>query len=230
MLDWSSSAINRSAAKQADKSDFVMLEVEGGAAFDWGGLYGFIDLENPLAGVPDAGHTSEGTRVAAKGVVDVNLWSTPVAWYTHIFSISDNANAFEEQNLVFEDLLCDSNRERFLYETFCRCALGPEYRYVRLYGMLGWVMNYDFSVASASFSLTNWTEIEFARAKDYTGYEVNGEWIATNGGSYGGMGALGLFWNATAHFSTGIQWSYAYQKLGDDFMNNSMIYTMKYKF
>ena len=45
-LDWSNGTEARTASNAA-KSDFMFLEIEGGAGFSWGEFYGFFDFENP---------------------------------------------------------------------------------------------------------------------------------------------------------------------------------------
>ena len=41
-LDWTNKT-----EKNTAHDDFTYLELEGGAGFTWGEVYGFIDLENP---------------------------------------------------------------------------------------------------------------------------------------------------------------------------------------
>lgn len=47
-LDWTAKAEERSNGGYGGaKEDFVYLEIEGGAGYSWGDVYGFVDLENP---------------------------------------------------------------------------------------------------------------------------------------------------------------------------------------
>ncbi|MFV8208602.1 outer membrane protein OmpK, partial [Enterobacter cloacae complex sp.6701988] len=46
-LDWSRHTVNKSK-NTTHKEDFAYFELEGGANFNWGELYGFFDLENPF--------------------------------------------------------------------------------------------------------------------------------------------------------------------------------------
>lgn len=46
-LDWSHRTVQKSK-NTTHKKDFAYIELEGGANFKWGELYGFIDLENPF--------------------------------------------------------------------------------------------------------------------------------------------------------------------------------------
>lgn len=61
---------------------------------------------------------------------------------------------------------------------------------------------------AVKFTLTNWNEYEFDRDATYA---------AGNGGKEGLNGAVALWWNATSHITTGIQYRYADDKLGEDF-------------
>ena len=40
-------------------------------------------------------------------------------------------------------------------------------------------------------------------------------------------GAVALWWNATSHITTGIQYRYADDKLGEDFYQDAIIYSIK---
>ncbi|HIF7720951.1 TPA: outer membrane protein OmpK, partial [Escherichia coli] len=44
-LDWTSRTTEKSSTK-SHKDDFGYLELEGGANFSWGEMYGFFDWEN----------------------------------------------------------------------------------------------------------------------------------------------------------------------------------------
>lgn len=45
ITDWTSRTTEKSSAK-SHKDDFGYLELEGGANFSWGEMYGFFDWEN----------------------------------------------------------------------------------------------------------------------------------------------------------------------------------------
>ncbi len=49
-------------------------------------------------------------------------------------------------------------------------------------------------------------------------------------GSEGLNGAVALWWNATSHITTGIQYRYADDKLGEDFYQDAIIYSIKFNF
>ena len=85
----------------------------------------------------------------------------------------------------------------------------------------GWVAGYSFMLGSEKFTLTNWNEYEFDRDATYA---------AGNGGKEGLNGAVALWWNATSHITTGIQYRYADDKLGEDFYQDAIIYSIKFNF
>jgi hypothetical protein len=85
----------------------------------------------------------------------------------------------------------------------------------------GWVAGYNFMLGSEKFTLTNWNEYEFDRDATYA---------AGNGGKEGLNGAVALWWNATSHITTGIQYRYADDKLGEDFYQDAIIYSIKFNF
>ena len=78
------------------KADFIYIEIEGGAGFDWGDIYGFIDMENPGKPVTSAPHHN---RMATKGSLAYNLGETNLNLYAHIYTL--NEKGFSDQNRVF---------------------------------------------------------------------------------------------------------------------------------
>ncbi|MFQ9949450.1 MAG: outer membrane protein OmpK [Escherichia coli] len=68
----------------------------------------------------------------------------------------------------------------------------------------GWVTGYSFMLGSENHP-HNWNEYEFDRDATYA---------AGNGGKEGLNGAVALWWSATSHITTGIQYRYADDKLG----------------
>ncbi len=85
--------------------------------------------------------------------------------------------------------------------------------------VVGWVAGYDFNLVNQKFSITNWHEMEFDRNKRYG-----------NGGKNGFNGAVAIWWHPTASITTGIQYRYAYKKLGENFLQDGVIYSLKYNF
>lgn len=107
-FDWSQWAENKSA-HSTGKKDFAYLELEEGANFNWGELYGFLDVENQ----------------------------------------------FHQRKTE------PSRNQRYAVKTTSRVYLGNS-GYV-----IGWVACYSFQLWSQNFSITNWHEMEFNRAKCY---------------------------------------------------------------
>ncbi len=87
--------------------------------------------------------------------------------------------------------------------------------------IFNWVAGYDFTAFDEKFSITNWNELEFNRAEAYA---------AGNGGKNGINGAIALWWTPVKQLTTGIQYRYAYKKLGEDFLQDGIVYSIKYKF
>ncbi|QLE87864.1 ion channel protein Tsx [Shewanella sp. Scap07] len=221
-LDWSEGTTERT---NGGKEDFVYIEVEGGAGYDWGDVYGFIDFENPTKG--DWGYDStkdaaEAFRIAAKGTVAVNIGESNWNYYGQLYSIADSSG-FYEQNLVV-GLSYDINTD---FGLWVKPFLGAHYVHNNFIGagfngaMGGWVLGYNFKLADQDFMITNWNEIEFARADEY-GYNDNAD--------YGLNGAVALWWNATSKFTLGIQYRYAHNKLGSEAYQNAAIFSAKYNF
>ncbi|WP_394133265.1 outer membrane protein OmpK [Shewanella maritima] len=221
-LDWSSGTTDRT---NGGKEDFVYIEVEGGAGYDWGDVYGFIDFENPTKG--DYGYdtskdAAEAFRVAAKGSVAVNMGDTNWNYYGHIYSISDSSG-FYEQNIVL-GVSYDINTD---FGLWVKPFLGAHYVHNNFIGagynggMAGWVLGYNFKLGDQDFMITNWNEIEFSRSDEHS---------AGNGGDTGLNGAVAVWWNATKDFTFGVQYRYAHQKLGSEAYQNAMIFSAKYNF
>ena len=82
-LDWSKGTQNRTADNAA-KKDFFFLEVEGGAGFNWGEVYGFFDVENPTNDTKE-NDGSKNLRTAAKGTTHIYLGDTNFTLYGHIY-------------------------------------------------------------------------------------------------------------------------------------------------
>lgn len=210
-LDWTSST-----EKKTEHRDFAFLELEGGAGFSWGEMYGFIDLENPFNS--NKAEDGKGRRVAMKGTMRVNLGDTGFNLYGQIYDLS--TNGFDEQNRVlgfgynfagdnffFKPFLGYHNAQNTFFD-------GGSNGY-----MLGWVAGYNVNMLGESFMLSNWHETEFARDKNYQ-----------EGKKAGHNGALAMWWNATDSVTAGVQYRYAHNKLGNSTYQNGMVYTLKYNF
>ncbi|MDP5146128.1 ion channel protein Tsx [Shewanella sp. ULN5] len=242
-LDWSDGTEDRSRDIQngfGAKSDFVYIEVEGGAGYNWGDVYGFIDFENPnnLNWSEDQDDPSKQFRIAAKGSVAVNMGESNWNYYGHIYSLSDSSG-FYEQNIVL-GVSYDINTDFGLWvKPFLGAHILNNPNNAGFNGgMAGWVLGYNFKLAGQDFMVTNWNEIEFARDDHARGFcnsvtctgLGDAGWQKTNGDSTGINGAVALWWNATKDFTLGVQYRYADQKLGTAAYQNAAIFTAKYNF
>lgn len=230
-LDWTAKAEDRSNNGYGGaKEDFIYLELEGGAGYSWGDVYGFIDLENPENINHDTGadgRTTNSFRIAAKGSIAANIGSSNWNVYSHLYSLTVAEDGFFDQNLVVGvsyDVFTDSG---FWIKPF----LGVHYENQTYAGsgfngyMAGWVLGYNFEAFGQKFMVTNWHETEFAREDQF---RYNGTEHKLK--STGQNGAVSLWWNATQELTFGLQYRYADHKLGTAAYHDAAIFTAKYNF
>lgn len=209
-LDWSSRTTS-----ETGKKDFPYLELEGGAGYNWGEVYGFFDLENPTREWDrDDGRSM---RIAAKGTVRYYLGDSGFNLYGHYYNTT--MKGFYENNLIY-GIGYNFN----VGPVWAKPFLAANYTNNKFFEgsngyMFGWVLGYDFQVAGQKFSFTNWNEYEFARDEAYG-----------NGGKDGLNGAAAVWWHPTPSITTGIQYRYADKKLGSETYQNAMVYSIKYNF
>lgn len=207
-LDW-----NRQTENKSTKRDFTYLEIEGGALFSWGEVYGFFDYEN-------IGKTGVDVRTAAKGSLNYYLLQTPLSIYLHVYDF--NADGFAEQNRVI-GLGYSFAGNGWFFKPFLGFHDVSQTFFSGPNGYMGGcVVAYNFKIANQSFMAADWHEYEFDRAKPY----ARGQ----GGKRYGHNGAVSLWWNAPLNFSPGIQWRYATDKLGTPGTLGALITTLKYNF
>ncbi|RLV61288.1 ion channel protein Tsx [Parashewanella curva] len=251
-LDWTEKTIDRTTTVDqggqglgGTKKDFLFLELEGGAGYDWGDVYGFIDIENPGNINKSQNERKEGDkvveergvavpssfRIAAKGSIAYNIGKTNWNAYGHIYSFTeargDFHGGFFDQNVVLGvsyDINTDSG---FWMKPF----IGLHYENQRFAGagfngyMAGWVLGYNFKLGNQNFMVSNWHETEFAREDQF---RSNGTPHKLD--KMGQNGAVALWWNATKKFTAGVQYRYADQKLGTAAYHDAVIFTAKYNF
>lgn len=199
-LDWSSDT------EAKGHRDFTFLELEGGAAFSWGEMYGFIDLESP--------HRSSKRQVAMKGTMRTYLGNSGLNLYTHIYDLS--SKPFSEQNRLI-GLGFNLEHQNIFFKPFLAYNHTASTYFSGSNGaVFGWVAGINFSVLSQSLMVTNWNEYEFLRDSDY--------FKDTDGMN----GAAALWWNANEQITLGLQYRYAYDKLGKDGYQDALVYTLKY--
>lgn len=218
-LDWSNGTEDRSGGF---KNDFFFLELEGGAGFTWGELYGFADFEMQ-DNVDGAGNKTSGQAMAmsTKASIAVKTGLAELRYFAQTYSTENQG--FHARNTV-GGLSYAFNGDNWAFNPF----VGAHYTNTVGFadfngGMFGWNGFYNFDLAGQSFTISNWHETEFARVDDYVA--TSGE---TDDLSYNG--ALAFWWNATNHISTGVQYRYAHNKLGQPQTDNAVIYTVKYNF
>ncbi len=207
-LDW-----NRGVEKKSRKRDFQYLEVEGGALFDWGEVYGFFDLENP-------GKPGGDVRSAGKGTLNYFVGSQGFSVYAHVYNFA--MYQFAEQNRVL-----GAGYTLITPKYWIKPFLGVHDVSQTYYSgsngyMAGWVVGYFLSVGKQKFLLADWHEHEFGR---------NVKYAAGNGGKKSAHnGAASVWWIATEHATLGLQWRYATDKLGTGGSLGAFIYSLKYIF
>ena len=191
-LDWTSRTTEKSSTK-SHKDDFGYLELEGGANFSWGEMYGFFDWENFY----NDRHDKPG---------------------------SEQRYTFKNTNRIYlgDGIGYNFTGSGWWFKPFFAKRYTDQTYYTGDNGYVaGWVAGYSFMLGSEKFTLTNWNEYEFDRDATYA---------AGNGGKEGLNGAVALWWNATSHITTGIQYRYADDKLGEDFYQDAIIYSIKFNF
>lgn len=205
-LDW-----NRQTEDKSTKRDFSYLEIEGGAQFSWGEVYGFFDYEN-------IGKAGTDVRTAAKGSLNYYLLETPLSIYLHVYDF--NADGFAEQNRVV-GLGYSFDGNGWFFKPFLGFHDVSQTFFSGPNGyMAGWVVAYNFKISSQLFMIADWHEFEFDRANEYA--------AGQGGKRYGHNGALSLWWNAPHNLSPGLQWRYATDKLGTPGTLGALITTLKY--
>ncbi len=198
---------------KSTKLDFNYLEIEGGAQFTWGELYGFFDLENP-------GYDGNEVRTAGKGVARYYLGKSGFSLYGHVYDF--NSLGFGEQNRVY-GLGYQAGWQGGWFKPFLGLHDVSQTFYAGLNGFMGgWIAGQSFKIGSADFLATNWHELEFARKDAYA---------AGNGGKKVSQnGALSVWWNAIPQLTVGLQWRYAVDKLGTPGLLSAAITSVRYNF
>ncbi|CDH32901.1 outer membrane protein OmpK [Xenorhabdus bovienii] len=220
-LDWTKHTTQKTG-QTSHKDDFAYLELEGGAGFSWGELYGFLDLENPFNS--KTAQPGDNQRYTFKTTGRFYLGDTGFNLYGHVYgtySLPGKANGgnFHEVNTLY-GLGYNTTLAGVWFKPFVALHYVDQTFYSGNNGyVVGWVAGYDFQLWQEKFSITNWNEIELNRNQRYG-----------NGGREGINGAVGLWWTPHPSFTTGIQYRYADNKLGEDFLQDGIVYSVKYNF
>ena len=226
-LDWTDGTERRAT----HHNEFVYLELEGGAGFTWGEVYGFFDIENGPRG-------NEAIRTAYKGSITYKTGLDELRLYGHHYA--SNSGGFNASNTVTGVSYSVGGNGWFfnpfigVHHAVTSDAFGSAFntmaegaptfaKFSGLNGgMAGWVGLYNFELAGQKFAVSQWHEIEFSRKESYQ--------ALTGEKSHSQQGALSAWWNITPQVTTGVQYRYADSKLGNDGYKNAAIYTVKYNF
>ncbi len=219
-LDWTSGTEKRSG-----KADFIYLEFEGGAGWDWGDFYFFTDLENPEESWTNT--SPDNMRFVFKPKLNIKLADSN--WLLHIQNYYLKEDDFYVNNFVpgiAYNFITDSG---LWFQPF----FGGHYQNSTFYSgwngyMTGWLFNYDFLVKKQKFAVSQWHEYEFDRDKEH--YQLDDGTRIGDGSSSGTNGAIALWWHINKKITTGIQYRYADKKLGSYRYQAGPIYTLKYNF
>jgi hypothetical protein len=209
-FDWSSNTVEKT-----DKRDFTAIEIEGGGGWDWGELYMYVDLENPLGKYHDS--SSSAQRIAFKPVADIKLYEK-LALHVHDYNF--HSNDYYIHNFVSGisyKIAIDSS-------SWIRPFLGSHYQESSFYSgyngvMAGWTLLYAFGIMEQKFSLSQWHEMTFGR-NEQDGYDNKN----------GIQGALSFWWHPNAVITSGVQYRYADNELGSKEYQDGFIYSLKYNF
>ncbi len=221
-LDWSTGTEQRAVGK-TNFSDFVYLELEGGAGWDWGEFYFFLDVENP--GKSWENTPSNDRRVVVKPILDIKLGETD--FYFHLQDYFLKSKTFFVNNLV-PGIAYKYSIDNFWIRPF----IGPHFQESTFYDgfngyMAGWTFVYNFKIGEQKFMLSNWHEFEFDRDEEH--YLYNGDPVG-DGRSHGINGALAVWWTPIDELTAGVQYRYSNYKLGLDAYATAVIYSLKYNF
>jgi hypothetical protein len=220
-LDWTSGTTDRSG-----KTDFVYLELEGGAGWTWGEFYMFLDWENPGNSWSEPG--PDDVRIVAKPILDIFLGGSDSGWTFHLQNYALYSKSFYVNNLVPAIAYKYASDKGF----WIRAFIGPHYQGSTFYNgwngwMAGWVAAYDFTIKEQKFTISQWNEFEFDRDEEH--YLFNGQ-PTGDGKSSGINGAIAAWWHPHKKVTVGLQWRYADHKLGYNGYQTGPIFTLKYNF
>lgn len=217
-LNWS-----ERTTEVTSKADFSYLELEGGAGFEWGQIYGFFDYENFANHATDtADSTQKGRRTAMKVIAQYKIWDN-LHLYGHVYNFIEDE--FGDQNRVM-GLSYILNWKGLMFNPWI--GIHDETKALRCCETdsgfngytAGWVALYNFKLWKQDFRVANWNEIEFDRNPNFG---PSGEQVGWNG-------ALSFWYTPIKEITTGVQYRYADQKLGSARFVHAWIFSLKYNF
>ncbi len=209
-LNWTDNTERKSPQK-----DFAYLELEGGAGWDWGEFYAFVDMENPTKGYSD--EEPDNMRFALKPIFDIKIIDK---LSLHIQDYHLQSDEFYVNNLI----VGLSYKIETDFGLWIRPFIAPHYQTSTYYSgmngyMLGWVFDYQFDIQKHKFSLSQWHQNTFERDEE-DGYNDH----------VGTQGALSFWWHPVDKITTGVQYRYASYELGSSEYQDGFIYSLKYNF
>lgn len=214
--DWTSSTEHKTSQR-----DFSSVKIEGGLGYDWGEVYGNFSIDNPQNAYQDK--SPHNQRYSAVLDLDIKLIE---GFNLHVQDFYANGNDYFVNDLVMGVSTKYQHANGFWIKPFLGTHFTHDTYFTGDNGyMTGWVLNYPFQVGHQQFSVFQWNEIEFGRAKRF--YEDKGE-PTGDGKSYGINGAINLWWNVNKDISTGLGYRYAEHKLGNLEYQSAFIYSLRY--
>jgi len=218
-LDWSKKSENESY-----KGDFSYLGFEGGAGWSGAELYGFLNIENPTHSYSD--DSPDELRFSSFIDLDIEIKNN---FKFHIQNYALNSDPYYVNDFV----LGLGYKFQSDFGVWFRPFIGIHYSYDPYYSDLngymgGWLFSYDFTILEYKFNLFHWNEIEFGRDKAF--YLDDAGTPIGDGESWGLNGAVSLWVELSKHYTIGLQYRYADNKLGSPTYQSAAIYTFKYNF
>ncbi|MBF4423401.1 MULTISPECIES: outer membrane protein OmpK [Vibrio] len=206
----------------------AVIGIEGGAAFDWGQIYGFYDYE----GVDRAG---DDRGASTKGTIHYNLTDSGVSLYAQVYNTDkDNdgqGSAFHEQNRVLGLGYTGLKGDGWAFTPFIGVhQINSGDIRGNNGGMFGYVGYYNTDIAGQNFTFATWNELEFARNDAYSNVQSTPFASGNNSESWGLNGSLNAMWNVTNNWSTGVLYRYTVNKLARRDYQDLVIYRVQYNF
>ncbi|MBL4831715.1 MAG: hypothetical protein JKY55_17740 [Aliivibrio sp.] len=196
----------------------AVIGIEGGAAFDWGQIYGFYDYE----GVDRSG---DDRGASTKGTIHYNLTESGVSLYAQVYN-TDTDTGFHEQNRVLGLGYTGLSGDGWAFTPFIGAhQINSGDISGSNGGMAGWVGYYNTDIAGQNFTFSSWGEYEFARNDEYSDAQS-----PTNSDSWGLNGSLNAMWNYDKNWSAGVLYRFTYNKLAREGYEDLVIYRVQHNF
>lgn len=204
----------------------AVIGIEGGAAFDWGQIYGFYDYE----GVDRAG---DDRGASAKGTIHYNLTESGISLYAQIYNTDkDKGPVLHEQNRVLGLGYTGLKGDGWAFTPFIGAhQINTESGISgNNGGMAGWVGFYNTDIMGQNFTFSSWGEYEFARDDQYAKDQSTTAGSNESSDSWGLNGSANAMWNFHQNWSTGVLYRFTVNKLGRKGYEDLIIYRLQYNF